>query len=242
MCLDASSETIGPAGVKLIAEALRTSVTGALTSINMSDNHLTGRGRDMTGIKELAAALGVNGGLTALKLSFNSLKDEGVGAICEAIKSNKETRLASLNFENNGIGPVGANSMAATVAVTGGLTELSIFWNNVRDEGVDAICEAIKSNKETKLASLNFGNNIIGPVGANTVATMVAVTGSLTQVLTLRPPNAFPVTLTLTNVLNVYRSWTSQATGCAGSIVVGAELTLQRGSQRLPTLCASIAG
>jgi putative exporter of polyketide antibiotics len=170
MSLDASSENIGPAGVKLIAEALRTSVTG---------------------------------GLTALKLSFNSLKDEGVGAICEAIKSNKETRLASLNFENNGIGPVGANTMAAMVAVTGGLTELSIFWNNVRDEGVDAICEAIKSNKETKLASLNFGNNIIGPVGANTVATMVAVTGSLTQVLTLRPPSAFPVTLTLTNVLNV---------------------------------------
>ena len=245
MSLDASSENIGPAGVKLIAEALRTSVTGALTSVDLSGNLLTNHGRDMTGIKELAAALGVNGGLTALKLSFNSLKDEGVGAICEAIKSNKETRLASLNFENNGIGPVGANSMAAMVAVTGGLTELSIFWNNVRDEGVDAICEAIKSNKETKLASLNFGNNIIGPVGANTVATMVAVTGSLTQVLTLRPPSAFPVTLTLTNVfnvLNVYRSWTSQATGCAGSIVVGAELTLQRGSQRLPTLCASIAG
>ena len=62
--LDVSSEIIGPAGVKLIAEALRTSVTGALTRINMSRNNLTDSGRDVTGIKELAAALGVNGALT----------------------------------------------------------------------------------------------------------------------------------------------------------------------------------
>ena len=33
MSLDAASEKIGPAGVKLIAEALRTSVTGSLTKI-----------------------------------------------------------------------------------------------------------------------------------------------------------------------------------------------------------------
>ena len=33
IAMDASSENIGPAGVKLIAEALRTSVTGALTEV-----------------------------------------------------------------------------------------------------------------------------------------------------------------------------------------------------------------
>jgi len=33
MSMDASCEEIGPAGVKLIAEALRTSVTGALTQV-----------------------------------------------------------------------------------------------------------------------------------------------------------------------------------------------------------------
>ena len=33
MSLDASRENIGPAGVKLIAEALRTSVTGSLTKM-----------------------------------------------------------------------------------------------------------------------------------------------------------------------------------------------------------------
>ena len=33
MSIDASYENIGPAGVKLIVEALRTSVTGALTEV-----------------------------------------------------------------------------------------------------------------------------------------------------------------------------------------------------------------
>jgi hypothetical protein len=55
-------------------------------------------------------------------LSFNELKDEGISAVCEAIQSNKETKLASLNFGNNGISPGGANAVAAMVAVTGVLT------------------------------------------------------------------------------------------------------------------------
>ena len=40
IAMDASSENISPAGVKLIAEALRTSVTGALTVTNLLCNVL----------------------------------------------------------------------------------------------------------------------------------------------------------------------------------------------------------
>ena len=72
----------------------------------------------------IASLISVNGGLTALDLSSNDLKDEGVSAVCEAIQSNKETKLVSLNFKVNGIGPVGSKSVAAMVAVTGGLTEV----------------------------------------------------------------------------------------------------------------------
>ncbi len=70
MSLDASEENIGPAGVKLIAEALRTSVTGGLTSINLSGNALCGLDRQgkgiytAEGITAIADALCVNGALT----------------------------------------------------------------------------------------------------------------------------------------------------------------------------------
>eukprot|EP00900_Chrysochromulina_parva_P012181 jgi/Chrpa1/20964/Chrysochromulina_OHIO_Genome00026601-RA len=130
----------------------------------------------------LAYLVPVMGALTALNLSSNCLNDEGVSAVCEAIQSNKETKLASLNFGDNNISPVGANSVAAMVAVTGGLMALNLSHNYLKDEGVSAVCEAIQSNKETKLASLNFKNNGISPVGANAVAAMVAVTGGLTSI------------------------------------------------------------
>ena len=202
------------------------------------------------GAAALAPALAANGSLTELSINGNVVGDEGVRAICEAIQSNKETKLASLNFGYNGIGPVGANALAAMVAVTGSLTKLSLAKNKLKEEGtkaicealeqnktlkeldisggfrrasniggniggpagvkhvakmlgvnggltaldlssnnlddvddenVSAVCEAIQSNKETKLASLNFKNNNIGPVGANALAAMVAVTGSLTK-------------------------------------------------------------
>ena len=110
-----SWNSLGAEGAAALAPAL--TANGGLTSFNLSGNNLTHYGRDMTGITKLATALGLNVRLMALDLSFNYLKDEGVSAVCEAIQSNKETKLASLNFEHNGIGPVGANAVAAMVAV-----------------------------------------------------------------------------------------------------------------------------
>ena len=128
----------GTAGVKHVAKML--GVNGGLTSINLSDNQLCGVWTDYAGqhgaytaegITAIADALRVNGGLTALDVSNNCLEDEGVSAVCEAIQSNKETKLASLNFRNNDIGPVGANAVAAMVAVTGALTSLNLSSNNL---------------------------------------------------------------------------------------------------------------
>ena len=93
--------------------------------------------------------------------------------------------MRSLSY--NHLGAAGAAALAPALAANGGLTELSIYGNYVQDEGVGAICEAIQNNKETKLTSLNFGRNRIGPVGANAVVAMVAVTGSLTKMRYVTP-------------------------------------------------------
>jgi Leucine-rich repeat (LRR) protein len=159
--LDLQARHIGVEAGMLLAHLVP--VMGALTSINLSDNQLCGERMDHQGL--------VHGTYTA----------EGVSAVCEAIQSNKETKLASLNFRRNRIGPVGAKSVAAMVAVAGGLTALDLSNNDLADEGVSAVCEAIQSNKETKLASLNVSDNGIRPVGAKSLAAMVAVTGGLTK-------------------------------------------------------------
>ena len=85
---------------------------------------LSGKNLRVASAIVIASLISVNGGLTALDLSSNYLQDEGVSTVCEAIQSNKETKLASLNFQDNGIGPVGANAVAAMVAVTGSLTKI----------------------------------------------------------------------------------------------------------------------
>ena len=87
-----------------------------------------------------------------------------------------------LNLSYNRLSPEGAKALAPALAASASLTELNLYDNKVKDEGVTAICEAVQSNKETKLASLNVGENKIGPAGAKSVAAMVAVIASLTSV------------------------------------------------------------
>ncbi|KOO29439.1 protein nlrc3 [Chrysochromulina tobinii] len=143
--------TYNAEGITAVADALR--VNSSLTSLDLSNNALCGVqltfGSDTgtytaEGITAIADALRVNGGLTALDLSSNSLKDEGVSAVCEAIQSNKETKLASLNFKDNSIGPVGAKSVAAMVAVTSSLTECNLNYNSIDSEGKASIRNAVQ--------------------------------------------------------------------------------------------------
>ena len=170
--LNFQNNKIGPVGANAVAAMV--AATGSLTSINLSRNILTNYGRDMTGVTELATALGVNGGLTALDLSSNYLKDEGVSAVGEAIQSNKETKLSSLNMGNNNIGPWGAKSVAAMVVVTGGLTSLNLaqnqlcgIWTDWRGdkqgtyttEGITAIADALRVNGA--LTSLDLSSNLL---------------------------------------------------------------------------------
>ena len=58
MSLDAASENISPAGVKLIAEALRTSVTGSLTVTNLLGNQLDAESAKM--LAEVAKQKGIS--------------------------------------------------------------------------------------------------------------------------------------------------------------------------------------
>jgi Ran GTPase-activating protein (RanGAP) involved in mRNA processing and transport len=107
------------------------------------------------------------------------LGEEGTKAICKSLEQN--TTLKELDIRNIG-GSAEAKHVAKMVGINGGLTALDLSYNRLEDEGVSAVCKAIQNNNETKLASLNFKNNGIGPVGANAVAAMVAVTGALTNV------------------------------------------------------------
>ena len=161
-----------------------------VSQLDLSNNQLCGIDQNGSGtyiaegITAIADALRVNGALTELCIYGNRVGDEGVGAICESIQSNKETKLASLNFGDNGIGPVGANALAAMVAVTCSLTKLSFFPNKLEEEGTTAICEALEQNRTLKKLDISGdwrASNIGGPAGVKHVAKMLGVNGAADQ-------------------------------------------------------------
>merc|ERR1712185_384338 len=55
-----------------------------------------------------------------LRLSANGLLNEGTIAVCNALRESKVSKIQELDLSMNGIGPMGAESVAAYVAVNGG--------------------------------------------------------------------------------------------------------------------------
>jgi hypothetical protein len=190
--VNAYGGTYSAEGIMAIADALR--VNGALTTLNLSSNFIGGYWDNNKsqmvstpeGPKAIADALLVNGSLTECNVRGNFLDSESAKKLAK-IGNEKGIMLFGIkrdqkeaNFARQGLGPADAILISSDLVI-GGLTALDLSYNGLRDEGVSAVCEAIQSNKETKLASLNFRNNGIGPVGANAVAAMVAVTDGLTS-------------------------------------------------------------
>ena len=110
--------------------------------------------------------------------------------ICEAVQSNKETKLASLDIGRNSIGPAGAKSVAAMAAVVASVTKIFVGGNKLGDQGATVLCDALRESKVTKVQELDISSNRIGPEGAKAVAALAASMASLTSVWTpAREPN-----------------------------------------------------
>ena len=172
-----------------------------IRQLNLSNNRLCGvyyehgthhGNYNAEGINAIADALRANGGLTVANLLGNQLDAESAKMLAEVAKQ-KGVSLCGIqrdqttaDLSGHALKPPDAILLASDLSqavVTGGLTALDLSSNDLMDEGVSAVCEAIQSNKETKLASLDFEYNGISPGGANAVAAMVAVTpGALTKI------------------------------------------------------------
>eukprot|EP00900_Chrysochromulina_parva_P017239 jgi/Chrpa1/25516/Chrysochromulina_OHIO_Genome00026415-RA len=202
MSLDASFENISPAGIQLIAEALRTSVTGGLTSIDLSGNRVCGIWTDNSsqhgtytaeGITAIAYALRVNGGLTSVNLKCNQLRDEGWGAIFAAICVNKDSKIMSLDASSETIGPAGVKLIAEALrtSVTGSLTVTNLLGNQLDAESAKMLAEVAKQKgislcgiRRDQTTSDFFYGRGLNPPDAILLASdlsQAVVTGALTQ-------------------------------------------------------------
>jgi len=86
--------------------------------------------------------------------------------------------LTELTLWSNNIGDDGAKAIAEALKVNVVLTELRLGGNTIGNEGAKAIAEALKVN--TVVTELNLGLNFIGDIGAKAIAEALKVNAVLT--------------------------------------------------------------
>ena len=150
---------------------------------------LSGKNLGVASAVVIASLISVNGGLTKISLAKNELGKEGTKAICEALEQNKTLKELDISGDSYGRsnigGTAGAKHVAKMLGVNGALTKLWLADNNLQEEGIFAICEALEQNttlKELNISGGRPGNNIGGSAGAKHVAKMVGVNGGLTSI------------------------------------------------------------
>jgi Ran GTPase-activating protein (RanGAP) involved in mRNA processing and transport len=163
--IDGESNIGGTAGVKHVAKML--GVNGGLTSIDLSRNQLCGLDAygqgtyTAEGIIVIADALRVNGALTSVDVGWNDitgnvaqelatvvLSKPTLEIFCNIpIKKLRADSLSELDLSGKGVGVTGALVLANLLPVTGALTTLDLSFNDLKYEGISAVCKAIKSNK-----------------------------------------------------------------------------------------------
>ena len=150
--LDLSCKNLGVASAVVIASLI--SVNGALTRVDVRQNNIAG-----DGAVQLAAAV-----LGNLKIDvFNEIP----------IKEMRANSLTELDLNGKGVGVEGGMVVVGLIPVMGGLTKMSLAENKLGEEGIKAICEALKQNKTLKEFDLSGYNNIGGEAGAKHVADML---------------------------------------------------------------------
>ena len=154
----------------------------SLTSLNLRSNNLGAEGA-----KALAEGVAVSTSLTSLNLKYNDLGDEGWCAVFDTLRDNPQNKIKEWDLARQGINPKIAKSLAAYVAVSPSLTDLSVADNNnLGPEGAQAIAEGVKASKSLKKLDMsNGGGHSSGDIkaeGTKYIADALRVSGSLTSI------------------------------------------------------------
>jgi hypothetical protein len=102
--------------------------------------------------------------LTSLDLSEQSLTDEDITQLAQALSTN--TTLTSLNVYNNQIGDIGAKALSTNTH----LTSLNVSYNEIGAIGAKAL------STNTSLTSMDVSRNQIGAIGAKALSTNTSLT------------------------------------------------------------------
>mmetsp|Transcript_8028 Transcript_8028/g.29835 ORF Transcript_8028/g.29835 Transcript_8028/m.29835 type:complete len:798 (-) Transcript_8028:3637-6030(-) len=178
----------------MTAWSLYVQSTSSLVRLKLGDNKITSQG-----IHILATALGSNSSITQLHLGGNLIGDQGVFDLCAVIPwknqtitslalrdnsishtgcsplaqllKNPKCRITDIQLKGNQIGSAGAQLLAPSLAVNHSLKVLELHNADIGPKGASACCQFMMSNDT--IHAINFNQNNIGDIGAESVANLI---------------------------------------------------------------------
>ncbi|WVZ12012.1 hypothetical protein V8G54_016542 [Vigna mungo] len=172
--LDLGGNNIHADGVNAVAQVFKDNLI--ITTLELSYNPI---GPD--GAKALAEVLKFHGNIKTLKLGWCQIGAKGAEFIADALKYN--TTISILDLRANGLRDEGAQCLARSLKVVNeALTSLDLGFNEIReiilslmlsdsqDDGAFAIAQALKSNDDVAVTSLNIASNFLTKFGQGALA------------------------------------------------------------------------
>lgn len=144
--LELARASIGYHGAESFAKYLGGS---HLTSLDLSDNSIGDKG-----FTAIAQSLSGNYNLQRLDVGGNAITDDGASALAKLLerlshRSPTEKQLKHLGLQRNKIRAKGASEIANALSLGCGVQVLDLRANFIKDEGANALAEAVKAKKNS---------------------------------------------------------------------------------------------
>lgn len=150
----------------------------SLTCLSLCDNRLGDAGAAWLARSMRCGSTGGSSSLLTLRLSRNSIGDQGARHIAHALSANRS--LTTLWLNANEVGPVGAASLARGLSFNQSLTRIDLDRNRIADAGAASLAGALEKN--TALQVVFLAGNEIDDSGAVALAASLRVNSTLKEV------------------------------------------------------------
>ncbi|KAJ7344309.1 hypothetical protein JRQ81_000259 [Phrynocephalus forsythii] len=144
--LNLSNNKFGDAAVKQLCQGFLDSKCN-LQVLQLENCEITA-----ASCRDLSTVLSTKPSLTELCIGENQIGDEGVALLCQGVL-NPNCKIRKLWLWECGISASGCKELSNVIGTKETLQEMSLIANDLKDEGMEFLCEGLKSPK-TKLQSL----------------------------------------------------------------------------------------